>query len=434
NSVPVDSFVHSLWGDKEIPIFLYFKFKNFPISLKIDWGDGKIESLEVKWIIYEAEHKYEKPGKYVIKIKIGKDYFISTDTVTIFEEIFIGKINLEDMVYGSCAIDKEENLYIGDVKGNFYSFNLLGQKRFKFSTEGEIYGSPIVVDTLVYFGADSFLYCLTKNGKLVFKNKLSGKIYNTPAFLAPDKIAVASDDGNLYIFSLLGKKIREIKFPAELSDISVDEKNNLIFSCGAHIYSLNSKGKINFKFHSLEEEDFFPPPIITRDYIICGCEDGYLYFLDKKKGRLIKRVATFDEDGIKGEPVIDEEGKIYFGDDGGKFYVYDGRLISLFEAEDGIISSPLIIKKDNKKIIFFLDEMGYLYALNEKGNVLFKIEISSTDKDLYQTPSFLFVKEKLIIPSWDGYLYAFRIEGELIKSEWYTYRANFFRNGKINRN
>lgn len=429
---PIDSFIHSLWGDKEIPIFLYFKFKNFPISLKIDWGDNKIESLEVKWIIYEAEHKYEKPGKYVIKIKIGKDYFITTDTITIFEEIFIGKINLEDMVYGSCAIDKEDNLYIGDIKGNLYSFNLLGEIRFKFFTEGKIYSSPLIIDTLIYFGADSFLYCLNRKGKLVFKNKLSGEIYNTPTFLPPDKIVISSDDGSLYFFTLLGKKIREIKFSSELSDISVDEKNNLIFSCGSQIYSLNPKGKINFKFNSLEDNEFFPAPIITKDYIICGCEDGYLYFLDKRKGRLIKRIITLDEDGIKGEPIVDEEGKIYFGDDGGKLYVYDGKLVPLFETEDAIISSPLIIKKDNEKIIFILDEMGYLYALNEKGKILFKKEICSADKDLYQTPSFLFVKEKLIIPSWDGYIYAFRIEGEVMKSEWFTYRANFFRNGKIN--
>lgn len=433
NSVPIDSFTHSFWGDKEIPIFLYFKFKNFPVNLKIDWGDGKIESLEVKWIIYEAEHKYEKPGKYVIKIRIDKDYFITTDTITIFEEIFIGRINLTDMVYGSCAVDKEGYIYIGDVKGNFYSFDLLGQIKFSFSTEGEIYGSPLIVDTLIYFGADSFLYCLNKNGKLVFKNRLSGKIYNTPTFLPPDKVTISADDGSLYIFNLLGKKIKEIKFPSELSDISVDDKNNLIFSCGSQIYSLNPKGKTNFRFNSLEGDDFFPAPIITKDYLICGCEDGYLYFIDKKKGRLAKRIATLDEDAIKSEPIIDEEGKIYFGDDGGKLYVYDGKLTSLFEAEDAIISSPLIIKRNNKKIIFLLDEMGYLYAIQENGKILFKMEICSVDKDLYQTPSFLFVNERLIIPSWDGYLYAFRIEGEVIKSEWFTYRANFLRNGRINK-
>ncbi|MEO0111954.1 MAG: PQQ-binding-like beta-propeller repeat protein, partial [candidate division WOR-3 bacterium] len=202
SDLPVDSFAHSLWGDKEIPIFLYFKFKNFPIELKIDWGDGKTESLEVKWIIYEAEHKYEKSGRYVIRVKIGKDYFITTDTITIFDELFIGRIDLEDMVYGSCAIDKEDNIYIGDIKGNFYSFDLLGQKRFQFSAGGKIYGSPLIVETLIYFGADSFLYCLTKNGRLIFKNKLSGEIYNTPTFLPPDKIVISSDDGNFYIFTL----------------------------------------------------------------------------------------------------------------------------------------------------------------------------------------------------------------------------------------
>lgn len=433
NSAPIDSFAYSLWGDKEIPISLYFKFKNLPIGLKIDWGDGEIESLEVKWIIYETEHKYEKPGKYVIRVKIGKDYFITTDTVTIFDEIFIGKIPLKGMVYGSCAIDKEENLYVGDIEGNFYSFDLSGKIRFNFSTEGKIYSSPLIVDTLIYFGANSFLYCLTKNGKLVFKNKLLGVIYNTPTFLPPDKIVVSTDEHNLYIFTLFGKKIKEIKFPSELSEISLDEKNNLIFSCGSQIYSLNPKGKVNFKFNSLEDAEFFPSPTITKDYIICGCEDGYLYFLDKKKGRLVKKIATFEEDGIKSEVIVDEEGKIYFGDDGGKLYVYDGKLTSLFEAEDAIISSPLIIKKDNKKIIFILDEMGYLYALNEKGKILFKIEICSMDKDFYQSPSFLFVQEKLIIPSWDGEIYAFRIKGEVIKSEWFTYRANFFRNGKINK-
>lgn len=430
---PIDSFSYSLWGDKEIPIFIYFKFKNIPTNLKIDWGDGKIESLEAKWVIYEAEHKYEKPGKYIIKIKIDKDYFITTDTITIFEEIFIGRINLADMVYGSCAIDKEENIYLGDIKGNFYSFNLLGQIRFNFFAGGKIYSSPLVVDTLIYFGADSFLYCLTKKGKLVFQNKLSGEIYNTPTFLPPDKVAISSDDGNLYIFNLFGKKIKEMKFPTELSDISVDEKNNLIFSCGSQLYSLNPKGKINFKFNSLGEDEFFPAPTVTKDYLLCGCEDGYLYFLDKKKGKLIKRIATFDEDAIKTEVIIDEEGKFYFGDDGGKLYVYDGKLVSLFEAEDAIISTPLIIKRDGKKIIFILDEMGYLYALNENGKILFKMEICSSEKDLYQTPSFLFAQDKLLIPSWDGYVYAFKIEGEVIKSEWFTYRANFARNGKINK-
>jgi outer membrane protein assembly factor BamB len=433
-TVPIDSFTHSSWGDKEIPIFLYFKFKNFPLPLKIDWGDGKIESLEVKWIIYEAEHKYAMPGKYVIKVKIGSDYWLTTDTVTVFEELFMGKISLPAMIYGSCALDKKEDIfYIGDIQGNFYAFDLFGQIKFNYFAGGEIYGSPLVVESLIYFGADSFLYCVDKKGRLVFKNKLSGKIYNTPSFLSPDKIVISTDDGRLYFFNLFGKKIKELKFPSELSDISLDEKNNLIFTCASTIYSLNPKGKINFKFSSLEDEEFYPAPIVTKDYIICGCEDGYLYFLDKKKGRLIKRVLTFDEEAIKCEPVIDEEGKIYFGDEGGRLYRYDHQqLCALFEAEDAINASPLIIKKENEKIIFIVDESGYLYALTEK-KLLFRLEIASSEKDLYQTPSFLFTKGKLIIPSWDGFLYAFNIGGQLVKSEWYAYRANFFRNGKINK-
>ena len=70
--------------------------------------------------------------------------------------------------------DKKGNLYLGCHNGNFYSICENGSIRFSFQTNFKIFSTPLVFDNYVFFcSGDGFVYCLSCEGVLLWKKKVS---------------------------------------------------------------------------------------------------------------------------------------------------------------------------------------------------------------------------------------------------------------------
>jgi outer membrane protein assembly factor BamB len=113
----------------------------------------------------------------------------------------IWKFKTDGDIYSSPAV-AESLVYIGSNDYFMYAVDLsTGKLRWKFETGGAIHSSPIAVGDKLFFGSyDGSFYVLDRfSGKLLWNYQTKGMISSSPAYY-DGKIYIASEDGYLYCF------------------------------------------------------------------------------------------------------------------------------------------------------------------------------------------------------------------------------------------
>ncbi|WP_281612508.1 PQQ-binding-like beta-propeller repeat protein [Flammeovirga sp. SubArs3] len=89
--------------------------------------------------------------------------------------------------------------------------------------------------------------------------------------------------------------------------------------------------------------------------------------------------------GFESMPVKDEDGNIYVGNHNGSLYKLnpEGQLLNTFQTKYKIFSTPITI--GNR--CYFASGDGYVYSLDEKGNLAWKTQVSN--EPLLKKPSYL---------------------------------------------
>jgi outer membrane protein assembly factor BamB len=114
----------------------------------------------------------------------------------------IWKFKTDGDIFSSPAVT-ESLVYIGSNDYSMYAVDqATGQLRWKFETGGAIHSSPIAVGDKLFFGSyDCNFYVLDRfSGKLLWNYQTKGMISSSPAYY-DGKIYIASEDGHLYCFS-----------------------------------------------------------------------------------------------------------------------------------------------------------------------------------------------------------------------------------------
>lgn len=211
------------------------------------------------------------------------------------------------------SVDK--HVYAVDVKKR----NLL----WKYKTNGGILSSPVIKNNVLYIASkDKHIYALHyTSGKLLWKYKSNREFeYATPAVYG-NYIHFASIDGAFYSLSMSGKQKLRYETPESiyaspclLQGIAyIVNKNGECY--GIHLQS----GK---KIWEAEVNNpVSTSPIVTSKSIYFTCQDGYIYELDRKNGQ-----QTWSYNiGIeitKSSPMIYRD-TLYFGGDNGYLYAFD---------------------------------------------------------------------------------------------------------------
>lgn len=206
---------------------------------------------------------------------------------------------------------------------------------WKIKLKTEFRSSPAVDSTRIYIGGtDGFVYAFDKiTGKPAWKFKAGG------AVIAPPVI----DGATLYVGS--GSN----KFYA------------LDTTTGKPIFKpFEAKGVIN------------GAAAVTKDLVIFGSYDGYVYALDKKD---ITRIVWSHRTGdwINSTPTIAGD-FVYIGSDDKSLYklgLADGVMDWRFQTGGPVYSTPIVA--DGK--IYFTSWDGNAYALDEKGNQIWKTKV-----------------------------------------------------------
>jgi outer membrane protein assembly factor BamB len=108
-----------------------------------------------------------------------------------------------------------DRLYVGDWNGDVWALDAqTGKTIWRFHTGGSIKGAVSTAGGRLYVGSyDGRLYCLTLDGKQVWRASAqrrlygSGRFYSTPA-VAYGRVYIGSTDGKVYSFGATTGKLR----------------------------------------------------------------------------------------------------------------------------------------------------------------------------------------------------------------------------------
>lgn len=194
----------------------------------------------------------------------------------------------------SSPILTEHGIFVGSDAGFLAALTLDGQERWRVvvrDRERGIHSTPLYHDGLVTFGAyDGFVYAVdAENGRVVWEVRLGQWVGSSPA-LDPDRDRV-----------VIGVEYGE----AGGSLISLDAKT------GRPAWELKAG-------HYIHSSPWVDRP---RGQVIVGANDYAVYAADAEDGSLRWKVVTGGE--VKGDPVVDAEGRCFVGSFDGYLYALD---------------------------------------------------------------------------------------------------------------
>jgi eukaryotic-like serine/threonine-protein kinase len=238
----------------------------------------------------------------------------------------IWKFDIPGDVFSSPCLAGGNMIIVGSISGAVFALQVnSGDLLWKFETGGQVWSSPSYNGNNIFIGSDDgFLYCLDKDGKLLWKTKLNGKVRSSspclsfneenplvfigtysggmfclnqltgeirwskqikqPVMASPsilkDKVFFATSDNKLYCLRKNnGLKIWDFETGGKIwSSPSISEYDNVLFfgSLDAHIYGINiDTGKQTWKFPTMNMID--SSAAIANNMLFMASRDGLLY-------------------------------------------------------------------------------------------------------------------------------------------------------------
>lgn len=382
---------------------------------QLDFGNGE----ESEWQALRGNYgyysyRYRSPGIYYPKVRLKDSENNVSDwstpcTINIIPNIVKWTLELESGIYSSVAIGKDNEIYCNTENGNVYCISPGGNIRWQLALRPPLYPAPVVGKHLLYvISTSGIIYGIDFSGKVIWTYEIPSTIYSSIALTSKENLVFGCDDGCLYCLTSDGKFLWKFPTGDEIAGSPVVDENDIIYCASDKVYAVNSKGRKVWSFYPPEEDEayFFGSPTIGPDgTIYLGATNGIVYALTKK-GRLKWQLPTPEEDAIRTAIVIDQHNTLYFGDEGGIFYTkrHGDEIKQLYETDYYIFGAAAIDSLGN---IYFVSDDGYFYALRSDGKLLYKRQIAEDSKELMYSPSPMITDDRIIyIGSWEGRLYA----------------------------
>jgi outer membrane protein assembly factor BamB len=260
------------------------------------------------WKYFEGSSIFSRPA--VVNNKI---YFGSKNgalTALSKDGNFLWKFNAGDAITSSPVVINDV-VYFGSYDKCFYAVKD-GIKQWCFFAGGPV-GSPIVAadlngnelfssrkrtievnskDVLLFFGSwDQHLYCLSLDGKLIWKFIADGALICHPA-IHNKTIYAFSNDHNLYAITFDGKL--KWKFMANESSANMYPliHENVIYfgSRDKNLYAVDMNGKMLWRF--LTGGEIWSSPWIEDNVLYFGSFDTNFYAISLKDKRVLWKFQT----------------------------------------------------------------------------------------------------------------------------------------------
>ncbi|NUM35700.1 MAG: PQQ-binding-like beta-propeller repeat protein [Candidatus Brocadiae bacterium] len=263
---------------------------------------------------------YEK----ILYIKGNDGYFYALDTAQ--EEIpVVGKLPIEwsamtnsfataSLAYKTLLFGSNTKLFALPL---FHKEIRAWEPKWSFSASYPIKAPPAIFqDKAIVGGMDGFLYCFhILSGSLLWKYRIGFPILSYAAI--SENVAYIGVYGTLYAFEINRGTVLWTKEIGGIVEGAVEIGNNMVFvaTYNRTLYAFSTKGEPvwDFKANGVLKTK---PSANEKSVFIC-CEQGWLYTLDIKTGRLIWKYYIGDE--YLSSPMIIEN-KILIG--GKRLYTF----------------------------------------------------------------------------------------------------------------
>lgn len=246
--------------------------------------------------------------------------------------------------------------------------------KWTFATEGEIKSTPVIAGNRIVVGStDNHVYCLDRQGKLLWKKKLDNAI-EAPALIINNTIYIGDLSGFLYAIELAtGKTIWTYETENQIMGAANwwSDGNKTYILVGSYDYYLHcvdaSTGNGVWKY---EAQNYLNAAVaVEKNKAIFGGCDGLLHVVDIGSGKALTtiEIATY----VAGAVAL-ENGIAYAGDYDGMFSSVDYTSKTIrwhFESRDRqlpFIGSPSIV--GNKVVVGSRDR--FVYCLNKNDGSL----------------------------------------------------------------
>ncbi|MCK4236913.1 MAG: PQQ-binding-like beta-propeller repeat protein, partial [Candidatus Krumholzibacteria bacterium] len=297
-------------------------------------------------------------------------------------------------------------IFFGCRDSTMYAFTKDGRLKWKHFSGNGIGASPCCVSGRV-IGANysGDVFCLDdEDGSEVWSFNAKAKIVSTPRAWK-NLVLIGTMDGNLIALDLEdGKRLWSEKIGSAIwASVSIGDECIIAATTDCSLIKLDQGGKIIWRVKPGGGILSSPLCLETKNLIVFGTKDRYIYAYSLEKGNLMWRYATEGE--MNGPPASD--GKyIFAGSEDGKLYTLtlNGRLVWESDLGGSVLSRPLIIGET----VFVTTYSNKLSGLKkDTGKIVGEYR---TGSPVYSSPSH--DGERIFFGSNGGIFYAVRLYNE----------------------
>jgi outer membrane protein assembly factor BamB len=257
-------------------------------------------------------------------------------------------------------------VYVGDLDGNLHCVDAAsGSKKWGFETGAEVGGVNFFREDILFTSHDENLYCVSKEGKQRWKFKTEGQIYGSPA-VADGKTFLVGCDSQLHVIDVSnGKEIRSVELGGQTgASASVLGDTLYVGTMRNEVKAINwKKGETVWAYKpGRNAQAFFSSPAATNKYIVIGSRDRRVHVIDRLKGTIAWSFPTGDK--VDSSPVVAGT-KVVVGSLDGNLYVLDldsGKQSQRIMLDGPVSGSPVVL--EGKVLIG--TQKGTLYCLGVK--------------------------------------------------------------------
>lgn len=188
------------------------------------------------------------------------------------------------------------------IKKSDITFN----KTYDIPRGGGIIATPLITKDRIYVGAcDYHMYCLDKDGSMIWKFRTGGVLYSSPTIFK-DRIYFGSHDGHVYCLGKDGNLVWKFQTGNMIPSSPVIMEGLLYIGSGdGNLYCLDpDTGKKTWSFTT--GDAITNTPSFANDMIFFGSFDSYFYCIDMS-GNLVWKKISGDANGATHSPVISDE-------------------------------------------------------------------------------------------------------------------------------
>ncbi|MBI81643.1 MAG: serine/threonine protein kinase [Planctomycetaceae bacterium] len=275
---------------------------------------------------------------------------------------------VEGGAFESTAAIVDGIVYVGDLDGTFYAFQLSdGQNLWKFKTEDQVgfTASAAVQGGQVYIGdMDGRFYCLDAlSGELIW-SFLAGAEINSSANFYQGNVLVGSQDATLYCLDAASGKLvwkHAIEDQIRCAPTVVENRAFLV-GCDSKLHLVDLDRGAHESAVGIDSPSG-TTPAVHGDFAYFGTHGGTFYCIDWKKGEVAWTYRDSDgQQSYRSSAAVNQHAVIV-GGRSRRVYAFDprtGETQWVFPTQQSVDSSPVIVGKR----VFVGSSDGRLYAID----------------------------------------------------------------------